>query len=108
MITKKEYKTLQKYTSAFNYATKSNCIPAFTKGEIDEMEIIYNGLGEKLASRKCGHCLLTMVQKLANEFYNYEKELSTQRNRQQQEPKQTSKSKDKVGSEETIDSSGDC
>ena len=76
-LTKEQYDLLhEKYSVAIMWAIKSNCVPAFSRSELEELKAIYMWLGHKLEDSHCGHCLLAMMQTIGKEYFEFEALLS--------------------------------
>lgn len=76
-LTKEQYDLLHdKYSVAIMWAIKSNCVPAFSRSELEELKAIYMWLGHKLEDSHCGHCLLAMMQTIGKEYFEFEALLS--------------------------------
>lgn len=72
-LTKEQYDLLhEKYSVAIMWAIKSNCVPAFSRSELEELKAIYMWLGHKLEDSHCGHCLLAMMQTIGKEYFEFE------------------------------------
>lgn len=76
-LTQEQYDLLhEKYSVAIMWAIKSNCVPAFSRSELEELKDIYMCLGHKLEDSHCGYCLLAMMKTIGKEYLEFEDLLS--------------------------------
>ena len=103
-LTKEQYNLLHdKFSVALLWAVKANCCPTFTRSELDDLKGIYSFLGHTLETSSCGHCVLTMLQVIGKEYFDYENELKAK----EELSKARSKKKVEVKDEREADSSSD-
>lgn len=75
-LTQEQYNLLHdKFSVALLWAVKANCCPALTRSELDDLKGIYSFLGHTLETSSCGHCVLTMLQVIGKEYFDYDNEL---------------------------------
>lgn len=105
----KQYNTLtknEKYKRNMYSAVHASSVQAFYVSELNELEEIYNELGYKLTSRKCGYCILSMFRTLANEVENYEKQRNERKSNSKASEKEEIRQEESEGingSEEGVD-----
>lgn len=105
-LTQEQYNLLHdKFSVALLWAVKANCCPAFTRSELDDLRGIYSFLGHTLETTSCGHCILTMLQVIGKEYFNYENELKAKEELSKAQSKKKVEVKDER--EASTDSSSD-
>lgn len=95
-LTQEQYNLLHdKFSVALLWAVKANCCPALTRSELDDLKGIYSFLGHTLETSSCGHCVLTMLQVIGKEYFDYDNELKAK----EELSKSRNKKKEKVSNE---------